>query len=108
MTLNELAARVARRVGAPYDIAHGFLTVAMHLVVESLNRGEEIRIRGVGTLKWVPISGKSLYCFKNKKKRDVEAGYKLKFTPAKKFSNRRSEEDVRPRRRDDETGSRSR
>ena len=108
--LTEIAEEVARRVGSSSDEAWGFIDEAAKLIAERLDQGEDISIRGVGTLTWVSVPARKLYNFQERKIGRVEPGYKLRFIPHGPFITRRKEPDERrPRRpRDDKAGSRSR
>ena len=103
MTLAEIAEEVARRVGSPPHLAWGFLREASKLIVETLDKGGEVKIRGLGTLCWVPVSGQKVYDLHKGKSQQIEPGNKLKLVPARQFRARRTF-NVR-RRRDDETRS---
>ena len=102
MTLSEIAERVARRVGAPPDLAWGFLREASKIIVEVLDQGGEVKIRGLGTLRWVPVVGQKVYDLPTGKTILVEPGSKLKLIPALKLRTRRV---FNVGRRNDETGS---
>jgi len=104
MNMTELAEEVARRVDSSIDEAHGFIAEAMDLLVELLNRGEEVSIRGLGTFKWVMVPEKLMYDFHTGTNKLVPVGFKLRFVPAAKFSTRRRKPNDRAG-WDDQTGS---
>lgn len=110
MTLTEISEAVAERVGSTVDEAHGFIAEAMEVVTDELDRGREVRIRGLGSFIWVPVPSRALYSLNKGTTTDVKAGYKLRFTPAGRFRTRRSEHEFGPgaRRGNDQTRSRSR
>lgn len=107
MNMTELAEEVARRVDSSVDEAHGFIAEAMDLLVERLDQGEEVSIRGLGAFRWVRVPERMLYNFTIRKSVVVPTGFKLRFVPSDKFSTRRSLPDGRAR-RDDQAGSSSR
>lgn len=85
MTLVEIIERVARRQEVSTALVEGFVLEAVDEVVRVLNQGEDVKIRGLGTLYWkkvpsrhMPLSGY------------VPEGWKLKFTPSQKLRERRT------------------
>ena len=106
MNLTQVVEEVASRVDSSVDEAHGFIAEAMDLIIEKLNKGEEVSIRGLGTFKWVRVPEKWMYSFLSERNKLVPPGYKLRFVPAGQFSARRSAPDAGPR-RDDKTGGSS-
>jgi len=85
MTLTEIVERIAERLGSPPDLAWGFVDETIKEVIDVLESGEKVKIRGLGTLFWAPVKG-----------RDVPwgvpmpEGVKLKFAPAARFRSRRN------------------
>ena len=105
MNLSEVAEEVARRVGSPPRLAWGFVQEASKIIVEPLKQGGEIKIRGLGTILWVPVSGRKVYDLQEGTTAQVESGLKLKLVPARQFRKRRT---FNVGRRNDKTRSGSR
>jgi nucleoid DNA-binding protein len=110
MNLTEIAKAVAAQVGSSQEEAWGFLDEAVKMIAKKLDEGEDINLKGVGTLVWVPVPSRKLYSFHKQRNRQVEAGFKLRFRPHGRFQTRRRKpnDSVKPRRRNDKTGGRSR
>lgn len=86
MTLTEIIERIASRHDAPMPLAEGFVRETVEEIIEVLDRGEEVKIRGLGKLYWKKASGKRMPSGKQ-----VLEGWKLRFSPALKFRERRTE-----------------
>ena len=89
MTLTEVVGRVADRLGSTKEVAWVFVQETIKEIVETLNYGEEVKIRGLGRLYWSPVVERTITLPGNKKKH-CEAGFKLKFEPAYKLRHRRT------------------
>lgn len=88
MTLTELVEELARRTGAEHEVAWGFSKSLIDLIVERLDQGHEVKIRELGTFKWVDVPSKTMPGGKR-----VQAGRKLRFMPADRFRTRRVDDD---------------
>ncbi len=86
MTLTEIIERIASRHEVPVPLAEGFVREAIEEIIEVLDRGEDVKIRGLGTLCWRKARGKRMPFGKA-----VPDGWKLKFIPSLKFRERRAE-----------------
>lgn len=86
MTLTEIIERIASRHEAPVPLAEGFVREAIEEIIAVLNEGEEVKIRGLGKLYWKKASGKRM-----PSGQQVLEGWKLRFSPALKFRERRTE-----------------
>lgn len=84
MTLTEIVELVSERIGAEPPLVWGFVQSFIETVSEELDRGNEVKIRGLGTFRWVEVPGRDLSGL------TVPPGKKLKFYPGKKFKHRRS------------------
>lgn len=92
MTLTEIVELVSRRQGSPRELAWGFVQETIEVIIEALNHGEEIRIRGLGRLHWAKVKGRSISDFCGGQT-IIPDGWKLKFTPATQFKSRRTDSD---------------
>ena len=94
MTITELMEKVAERTGSDSVVAHGFVQSFLDIIIERLDAGDEVKIRGLGTFQWVDVPSKTMPAtygigeLANFK--EVPGGRKLKFFPAKQFKSRRS------------------
>lgn len=88
MTLTEVVELVAEDVGAPQDLAWGFVDETIMKIVELLDRGEEVKIRGLGTFRWKPIRAQRV-ARPDGSTLDCPAGWKLRVDLAGRFKNRR-------------------
>jgi len=95
MTLSEIVEIVAEETGAPRDVVWGFVRSFMDALVDEIDRGNEVKVQGLGTFKWVDVPGKKLPSWKLKHIGHIvyatPPGKKLKFLPSKKFRTRRVE-----------------
>jgi hypothetical protein len=101
MTITELMEIVAEMTGAEPDVVHGFFQSFVDVMVERLDAGDEVKIRGLGTFRWgdvpeskIPIGadyGPHGDDFGNTRYLVAPTGRKLKFFPAKQFRSRRTE-----------------
>ncbi len=89
MTLTEIVERTAERLGSTKEVAWVFVQETMKEIVETLNSGEEVKIRGLGRLYWSPVVERTITLPDNRKKH-CKAGWKLKFDPAHQLKNRRT------------------
>jgi nucleoid DNA-binding protein len=89
MNQTELVEELADRIGAEHDITWGFVRSFLELLIERLDQGHEVKIRELGTFKWVDVPGAIVPAGGAEKYHPP--GRKLKFLPAKKFKTRRSE-----------------
>lgn len=87
MTLKEVIERVARRQGASMILVEGFLQTALDEIVLELLQGGSVQLRGLGTLQWKSVQGSHRKGFQ---RADVPPGWKLSFTPARRFRVRRT------------------
>lgn len=90
MTLTEIAELVSKRQDSPRELVWGVLQDAIDIMVKQLDRGEEIKIRGLGTIHWVPVKASRAGTFKADGVREYAAGWKLKFTPSYHLRRRKS------------------
>jgi nucleoid DNA-binding protein len=86
MTLTEIVEKVAEQLGAPPEVAWGFVDETIKAIIDNLEAGKDVKIRGLGRLYWatvqrrnVPIGG------------TAPSGVKLKFAPAARFRTRRTD-----------------
>jgi len=93
MTITELVEMVAERTGAEPAVVHGFFQSFVDAMVERLDAGDEVKVRGLGTFRWVDVPGKKLPLHKRKGLgvTHLPGGRKVKFFPAKQFRSRRTE-----------------
>lgn len=93
MTITELIEIVAERTGAEPAVVHGFFQSFADVMIERLDAGDEVKIRGLGTFRWVDVPGKKLPVYKRKAMgiTHLPGGRKLKFIPSKQFRSRRTE-----------------
>lgn len=99
MTHTEIIAMVANAVGSTYEEAHGFAQTFIDIVISRLDAGDEVKIRGLGTFKWMEVKskkipfgvdygphgddeGRTMYI-------NLPQGRKLRFIPATKLRTRR-------------------
>lgn len=68
------------------NLSEGFAHLVIHEIVLALDRGEAVKVRGLGTFEWRLIRGKPAYGFCQEPTPD---GYRLKFKPAERFRRRR-------------------
>lgn len=85
MTITELVEELADRVGAEHEITWGFVRSFLDLVVERLDEGHEVKIRDLGTFKWLYVPPKKMPGSGT----PLTGGYKLRFVPSRKFRSRR-------------------
>jgi nucleoid DNA-binding protein len=90
MTITEIAEIVARRTGSHRELVWGYTQELIETIVKVLDSGEEVRIRGLGTLRWVWVPGKKFPISKKEAGKEIPDGMKLKFFPAWKFKTRRT------------------
>jgi hypothetical protein len=87
VTLTDISRRVARVYGVSDNIAWGFTLGVMEEVVRSLDAGNAVKLRGIGTLAWkfTPgLPGVANYTV------PIPDGWKLRFIPSRKFRSRRT------------------
>ena len=94
MTITELIELVSDRTGAERTVVHGFFQSFVDIMVERIDAGDEVKIRGLGTFRWVDVPGVKLPRPKRKAMgiTHLPGGRKLRFFPAKQFRTRRTEE----------------
>lgn len=100
MTHTELIEMVADAVGSTYEEAHGFIQTFIDIVISRVDAGDEVKVRGLGTFKWIEVKGKKVPAgtyFGPHGDDEGEARYlvipdgrKLRFIPATKFKTRRA------------------
>jgi len=88
MNTLEIAKRLADQSFLKKDDAEGIIKNVVELLIEILDDGGEIKLRGLGTLRWVEVS-KSVPIRSPQGVHQQPKGRKLKFIPAKRFKNRR-------------------
>lgn len=88
MTHTEIIAMVANAVGATYEEAYGFAQTFIDIVISRLDAGDEVKIRGWGTFKWVRVGKKRLPG--SMIVPVMKEGRKLRFIPALQFRTRRA------------------
>lgn len=75
-TLSELVGRVCVAKGAPRHIVWPVIEEFIDQIVDSLDEGQDVKLRRLGTLRWISYSGRSaggvVYA----------AGKRLKLVPA--------------------------
>lgn len=86
MTITEIIARVALRQEVDIPLAEGFIREAVEEVIDALDRGESVKIRGLGTLYWRKAHSRRMPSGTL-----APNGWKLKFLPSLKFRERRIE-----------------
>jgi len=94
MTITELTEIVADRIGAETDLVHGFFQSFVDVIIERLEAGDEVKIRGLGSFRWVDVREMKVPAGKNMPKSELlhyPVGKKVKFFPAKQFKSRRNE-----------------
>jgi hypothetical protein len=92
MTHTELIEQVADAVGSTYGEAHGFIQTFIDIVISRLEAGDEVKIRGLGTFKWVEVKGKRIPAHKRRAFGGalyLPGGKKLRLIPALKLRTRR-------------------
>ena len=89
MTLSEIVELVAEEIGAERHLVWGFVRSFMDTLVEELDRGNEVKVRRLGTFKWVDVPPKYIPLALGRSMKVAPVGRKLKFYPAKKFRTRR-------------------
>lgn len=85
MTLTEIIEILSERTGAEPRIVWGFAQSLVDIMIERLDRGEEVKVRGLGTFHWADVPGREM-----PDGSWAESGRKLKFTPSKRFKHRRT------------------
>ena len=83
MTHKEIIKMVAESVGSSYVLAEGLIQTFIDIVNSRIDAEDEIKIRSIGTFKWVAVQPKKM------PNAQLPAGKKLKFTPATQFRTRR-------------------
>ena len=86
MTLTELVEITADLIGAESNLTLGFVQTFIDVMIERLDKGDEVKIRGLGTFKWVDVPGKKAV---GSNDLVIRPGRKLRFIPAKQFRFRR-------------------
>jgi len=89
MTLTELVELTADAIGAESRLTLGFVQTFLEVMVKALDEGHEVKVRGLGTFKWVDVPGRDGSFGDNDLV--IPPGRKLRFIPARKFRTRRSE-----------------
>jgi nucleoid DNA-binding protein len=96
MTQTEIIEMLAEGVGSSIEEAHGFVSTFIDIVISRLDAGDEVKIRGLGTFKWVDAAAKRVPARAVHHDGSTEhgvayvpAGKKLKFIPATKLRKRR-------------------
>jgi nucleoid DNA-binding protein len=92
VTHTELIEQVADAVGSTYEEAHGFIQSFIDIVINRLDAGDEVKIRGLGTFKWMKVKGKKIPRHKRRAFNGalhLPGGKKLRFIPAVKLRTRR-------------------
>lgn len=87
MTLKEIIRLVAKKQEVPVPLAGGFIMCAVEEIIREVNRGGEVKIRGLGTIRWRAIGA---FPQRGMLKTDVPPGWKLGFIPARRFRARRA------------------
>ena len=87
MTLSDIIERVALHQEVPIALVEGFVLEVVDEIVRTLEQGEEVKIRGLGTLHWKKTKGRAINT--SAVKGEIHDGQKLKFTPARRFRARR-------------------
>lgn len=85
MTLTEIVELVAERTGVEPRVAWGFIQSFIEVAVEEIDKGHDVKIRGLGSFRWIDVSPQKLP-FRS----TIPSGRKLKFKPATKFRHRRT------------------
>jgi len=88
MTLTELVEITADLIGAESKLTLGFVQTFIEVMIERLDAGDEVKIRSLGTFKWVGVPGKKAV---GSNDLVIPPGRKLRFIPAKQFRTRRTE-----------------
>lgn len=86
MTLTEIVMKVAERLGSPPELAWGFVDETIKEVIDTLDAGGEVKIRGLGCLYWAPVKRRRVATGDV-----VPDGMKLKLKPAARFRTRRTQ-----------------
>lgn len=86
VTLADIVRRVAELYGVSTNIAAGFVYGTIDEVVRALDSGNEVKLRGIGTLSWRFAKGRSGVAGYTT---PIPDGLKLRFTPARRFRRRR-------------------
>lgn len=93
MTHTEVIEQLADIVGSSYVEAHGFAQTFIDIVISHLDSGDEVKIRGLGTFKWVEAKGRKIPVADEEGRTallKIPSGKKLKFIPATKLRTRRT------------------
>lgn len=88
MTLTELVEMTSERIGAESQLTWGFVRSFFDVMTERLDAGDEVKIRGLGTFKWVEVPARTMTCANDLV---IPPGRKLRFFPSKQFRTRRAE-----------------
>jgi nucleoid DNA-binding protein len=91
VNLNDVAREVARRTSSDKDFVFSMLSEFVEVLVEMVQQGNDVKIRNLGTLKWVPVKPQTVI-FGGQKIR-LPAGVKLKLMPARNLRGRRKMSD---------------
>jgi nucleoid DNA-binding protein len=92
LNTRELSRIVSRRIGAPAEYTEDFANAVFDCLVECLEQGNDLSIRGLGTFYWTPAAARTLQVWTTKKERVYvhhPEGLKLKFLPSTKLRRRR-------------------
>jgi len=84
MTVTEIVELVSKKIGAESSLVWGFFQSFVETISEELDRGNEVKIRGLGTFRWVDVPATKT------PGQNIPPGKKLKFFPGKKFRYRRT------------------
>lgn len=92
MTLNEIIKRIALRQEVPVELVRGFVLEAFDEIVDELDRGGAVKIRGLGSLEWKEVPPITLPQLPGQSTSQVlPKGKKLRFMPAGRFKKRRTQ-----------------
>jgi len=88
MKLSRIVQRVSKQTEAPHPLVWGFTKSVMSEIIQVLNSGHTVQIRGLGTFYWRPVGSKKLRKLSGKTVM-VPPGQKLRFRPSYRFRSRR-------------------
>lgn len=88
MTLEQIIKDIARRHGVPTALASGFVHAAIEELIQVLDLGGEMKVRGLGTFRWQKAKARA--GSGALKGSSIPAGWKLRFLPARHYRSRRT------------------
>lgn len=89
MTLTEIVELMSEEIGAEPQLVWGFVRSFIDVISREIDRGNDVKVQGLGTFQWVDVPEKAVpEPGKSVKTVVFPARKKLKFKPSRKFNRR--------------------